>query len=231
MNKFSKFHAEVICEMHPLFKGLIWVAAARSTDETRPALCNIHVEREGLLCHIVATDGRRIHVHTYEPGMFCDDIAMIEPGLYEVIAKTGKLIVIAPSESGEKYPNWRGVFPDDYEPEHSDPINAMTIGKMSIRTGVLLSVDFVTDAIGFSVGRKKDGTAVVEYGSTGKHAAFVIRHDLGKAIVMPLRDDEDDAGGPFKSGDDAATPDLPGIPEVEIEVAPVMTGSRKKAAK
>lgn len=218
MNKFSKFEATVVCEMHPLFKGLLWVSAARSTDETREVITNIHIEREGLLCHIVATDGRRMHVHTFEPGMFDDDIAMIEPGLYEVIAKSGKLIVIAESECGENYPNWRKIIPD-YEPTHNDALNKRIIAMMGIRTGVLLASDFVVDAIGFGHGRGKDDTVLVEYGSPEPMAAFVIKHDIGKAIVMPMRQTDENAlnNEEIPKSDAEATPDIPGLTESQEE--------------
>ncbi|HEX7260284.1 MAG TPA: hypothetical protein VF258_00555, partial [Luteolibacter sp.] len=184
MNKFSKFPADVICELHPLFKGLLWVSAARSTDETRQALQLIHIERDGKTCHIVATDGRRLHHHEFDPGLFDDDIEMIEPGDYEVITKTGKLIVIAPAEDfSGNYPNWRAVVPDD-APVHSEAIDARSIGKFGIRTGVLIGVDFATQAIGFGYGRKMSDTVLVEFAATGDggKGPMVIEHDLGKAI-------------------------------------------------
>jgi len=228
MNKFSKFPADVICELHPLFKGLLWVSAAKSTDETRYVLCNVLVEREGLECHIVATDGRRMHIHTFDPGMFDDDIQMIEPGLYEVITKTGKLIVIAPSECGSTYPNWRNIIPD-HKPENEDVFESRSISKMAIRTGVLLATDFVTDAIGFGHGRKKDQSTMVRYGTPEKSGAFVIEHDLGKAIVMPLRMDDGEYKTEEKPKTDAEnTPDLPGIAELEA-VEPEKPKRAKKA--
>jgi len=189
MNKFSKFPADVVCELHPLFKGLLWVSAARSTDETRAVLMNILIEREDKLCHIVATDGRRLHLHTFDPGMFDTDIDMMEPGQYEVITKTAKLIVIAPCEELFNYPNWRAVVPD-HEPQHSASINSQTISRLGIATGVLLAADFVNDAIGFKHGMGKDSSVDIEFGSSDKTAAFVITHELGKAIVMPLQMDE-----------------------------------------
>lgn len=211
MNKFSKFSADVICEYHPLFKGLMWVASAKSNDDTRAVLCGVHVEREGLDCHIVATDGRRLHVHTFEPGLFDDDIEMIEPGLYEVVAKTSKLIVIAPSECGSAYPDWRAIIPK-YEPEHEDVFESRSTSKIAIRTGVLLATDFVSDAIGFGTGRKKDDAAMVRYGSPEKTGAFLIEHDLGRAVVMPLRMDEGEYTTEEKPKTEAEnTPDIPGI--------------------
>lgn len=209
MNKFSKFPADVICELHPLFKGLMWVAAARSSDETRIVLNSVLVERKGLECVIVATDGRRLHQHTFDPGMFDDDIQMIEPGLYEVITKTTKLIVIAPSEiDASQYPNWRKIVPE-FTPKMTDNLNARTISKIAIRTGVLLATDFVTEAIGFGHGRKKDDMANITYGTPDPKGAFVIEHDLGKAVVMPLRIESDESSEAKSEVD--ATPDIPAM--------------------
>lgn len=209
MNKFSKFPADVICELHPLFRGLVWASAARSDDETRATLCNVLIEREGLNCVIVATDGRRLHVHTFDPGMFDDDIQMIEPGLYEVITKTAKLIVIAPADDGLNYPNWRKIVPE-FTPKITDCLNGRSISKIAIRTGVLMATDFVQEACGFGCGRKKDDTAVVTYGTPDKDGPFIIEHDLGKAIVMPLRM-EDDKDGEEPKSEAESTPDIPAI--------------------
>lgn len=215
MNKFSKFKADVICEMHPLFKGLLWVSAARSNDESRMVLMNIQIEREGKLCHIVATDGRRLHLHTFDPGMFDDDIDMLEPGQYEVITKNAKLIVIAPSTENFNYPNWRLVVPD-YKPQHSAVITSQTTSKLGIATGVLLASDFVSDAIGFKHGVSKDSSVVISFGSEFPKAAFVITHELGKAIVMPLRMDEQVPEEEAKNDVELTAP-LPGLERGPIE--------------
>lgn len=208
MNKF-KFQADVIGELHPLFKGLQWVCAARSTDDGRYVLNLINVERDGLLCKIVATDGKRLHVHTFDPGMFDDDIQMIEPGLYEVIAKSGKLVVIADPEDSLTYPNWRAVMPD-HDATIQDVVTASSIGKIGIRSGVLLAVDFTLDAIGFKHGRGKDESVAITYGpGADKGGAFLIEHDLGTAVVMPLKMED------AEKGEVEATPFMDGIPKPE----------------
>lgn len=215
MNKFSKFPAEVVCELHPLFKGLLWVSAARSSDETRWALNHVCVEKTGLEWTLIATDGRRMHVHTFDAGLFDTDIEGLEPGLYEVVTKTSKLIVITRSEELElpAYPNWRGVFPE-YEPTISDVMDARSISKMGVRTGVLLASDFASDALGFGCGVKGSDSVHVTYGSSSEGGAFVIRHELGKAIVMPLRLDEVPASTDSAPKTEAeATPDLKGFAE------------------
>lgn len=219
MNKFSKFQAEVICELHPLFKGLMWVASARSTDETRLVINSVKVERDELVCKIIATDGRRLHVHTFDPGMFDDDIQMIEPGLYEVITKTSKLIVIAESECGQKYPDWRKVIPE-YGTSKSLNVNSRTLAKIGIRSGVLLANDFASDAVGFGHGRKKDEEVLVRYGFVGVADAVVIEHDLGMAVVMPLRQGDEEESSDSKSDADC-TPNIPGLDQDEASPPPL----------
>lgn len=233
MNKFSKFPAEVICELHPLFKGLLWVASARSSDETRPVLNTVNVERDGLDCHLVATDGRRMHVHTFEPGLFDDDIDMIASGLYDVVIKSAKLIVIAPSECGDEYPNWRGLIPD-YKPENCDLLCSRSIGKIGVVTGVLLATDFVTAAIGYNTCWKKDEAVSVSYGSPEQTGPFLISHQFGKAIVMPMRlgeeeePAEDDEEEPKTEAE--ATPDFPELSDAFLGLMKVMASDGDSGA-
>lgn len=189
MNAFKKTPAEVIGSMHPLFKGLQWVAVARSDDETRHTLCHVLVEQEGLITRIVATDGRRIHVHEYYAGLFDTDIFddLIQPGLYEIVAKSKKFIVITPCETDLDYPNWRQVIPD-HVPTRTAAVNEANLSLICVRTGVVLAVDFLKEACGFGCGAGH--TQHVTFGSAGPMDALVITHELGKAVVMPIRDIE-----------------------------------------
>ena len=216
MNKFSKFQADVICELHPLFRGLLWASSARSTDETREILTNVRIERDGIITRIIATDGRRMHVHTFDPGMFDEDIDLIPAGMYEIITKTAKLIVIAPSELGSTYPNWRNIIPAG-EPRKDVVISSASISRLGILTGSLLATDFAIAACGFGCGRKKDETALIKYAAPGgAMGAFVITHDLGKAIVMPIRQEDDDNDDP--KSDEEATPYMSGFdPPAKVE--------------
>lgn len=209
MNKFGKTPAEVIGEFHPLFKSLLWVAAARSTDEQRPALNHIHVERRGLDYHIVATDGKRMHVSTFDPGMFDDDIENIEIGNYEVIAKSAKFIVIAANDENMNFPNWETLMPLQTL-SYEASLCARTISKIGITTGTLLATDFVTEACGFGNGFKKDAHVTIEYAPCPNGGGFAIKHELGTAIVMPMKMDNGHEESPPK--DDAeATPHIPGL--------------------
>lgn len=220
MNKFSKFPADVICELHPLFKGLTWVACARSSDETRVAICHVFVEKNGTEWRLVATDGRRMHIHEFDAGLFDTDIDGLEPGLYEVVAKSSKFIVVAKSEELElkAYPNWRQVVPD-FTPTRTDTFDARTLSKIGIRTGVLLASDFAADAIGFGSGYKKDDSVCVTYGSAGNGSPFVITHELGKAIVMPMKLDDDDKADPTAEKPETEADATPEFASIAKEIA------------
>lgn len=224
MNRFGKTAADVIGELHPLFRGLLFAAAARSDDEARPALTHISIEREGLEYRIVGTDGKRMHIHEFDPGLFDSDIEHLDPGLYEVIAKSAKFIVVALNEEAPKFPDWRRMLPGNEFEMHVDSMCARTTSKMAIVTKELLATDFAAEAIGFGCGRKKDDTAIIEYGSTGEGQPFLIKHDLGKALVMPMRFDHNEGEEPKTDAD--ATPELDGF-----EVPPQPTGRVAKFVK
>lgn len=211
MNKFSKFQSDVICELHPLFRGLLWVSAARSTDETRFVLMNVSIEREGMVTRMIATDGRRLHVHEYDAGLFDDDIDLIPAGLYEIITKTPKLIVIAESDCGLTYPNWRNIIPPG-EPAKQAIVSAQSIARLGILSGSLLATDFAVAAVGFGCGRKKDETALIHYAAPdGPNGAFVITHDIGKAIVMPIKQTDEDESSAEQKSDEESTPYMDGM--------------------
>lgn len=206
----TKFDAQVITHLHPLFKGLLWVSVARSDDETRYALQHVHVETEGMLTHIVATDGRRIHIHTHDPGLFDTDIEEIEDGDYEVVAKSGKLLVITPADSSDlKFPNWRALLPITHERLYkSAVVSRESISSLGMRSGVLLATDFALEACGFGCGFGKDETVRIEYYTEGSMEPMAIKHALGKAIVMPMR---------MPGGEDAETLD----PRTEADMTPM----------
>lgn len=212
MNKFGITQSLAIGEFHPLFRSILWVSAARSDDETRLALTYVHVEREGLDYHIVATDGKRMHVSTFDPGMFDEDFESIEAGSYEVVAKSTKFIVVSVAEDAPKFPNWRALMPTTGErPMLSERVCSRTISALCIRTGVLLATDFLIEAIGYGNGFKKDCYVSVDFAKDPEgNGPFLIRHELGRAVVMPMSMRDNSAAEPTK--DDAeATPEIPSI--------------------
>lgn len=207
MKNITKFEAEVITEYHPLFKSLLWVSIARSKDDDRFILQHLHVERNGIDYHIVATDGKRLHVGTFAPGMFDDDISEIEPGEYEVIARNAKKIVLARADDAGDYPNWKQLMPEEI-PVMREVVTRASISRLGIRSGVLLATDFVLDACGFGNGFGKNDSVHVEFASERPGGPFLIQHELGKAIVMPLRMEN---GADADKSDTEATPEIDGL--------------------
>lgn len=205
----QKFEAEVVTALHPLFRCILWAAQARSTDETRLALQHLHFEREGKVCKIVATDGKRMHVGTYDPGMLDDDIAAIEPGDYEVIAKTPKLIVLTPADPGDvSFPNWRGIIPSEANRLGSIILTRANVALIGMKTGRLVATDYAHQACGFGAGFGKDESVWVELSESGSDSVVTIKHELGTAYVMPMRMDEKDEATPESEA--AATPEIDG---------------------
>lgn len=211
MDKFGKFPADVICELHPLFKGLTWVSAALSKDETRGAICCIHIEQDGLNWILVATDGKRMHIHEFDPGMFSDDIDLLPPGLYELVARTAKHIVVVQNHDYSTYPNWRAIVPS-HTPAFEHTLTTKTLSRIGIATGVLLATDYLSDACGFGCGRKKADSALITYGpGPDKTGAFLIQHEYGKAILMPMKMEDEETDTTTPKDDVEATPHIPGF--------------------
>lgn len=207
MNAFKKTPADVIGKLHPLFKGLSWAAMARSHDEERYALCHVLIERDGMITRCIATDGRRLHLHEFDAGLFDTDIETEIPdaGLYEIIAKSKKFIVIALSEVDTKYPDWRKIIPD-FVPKQAAAVSEKNFNLICARTGIVIAADFLKDACGFSYSDHMN--VCIEYGSESPISPFIIQHNLGKAIVMPiiLENESDDADDEI-----AATPSFEGF--------------------
>lgn len=195
MRNPTKYDAQVITSAHPLFKGLLWASVARSTDETRITLQHIHVEREGIKTVIVATDGKRIHAHTYDPGLIDGDIEPIEPGNYELVTKSGKVIVLAPAiDENMDFPNWRSLIPREMIGFREQTVTKSSVGKIGILSGVLLATEFAIEACGFGCGFGKDEAVRISFCSDSPDSGMYIKHDLGRAVVMPMRLSEDVKG-------------------------------------
>ncbi len=215
MNAFGKTTGIILGKYHPLFAGLSFAAAARSDDETRYVLNHILVEQDAeneLITRIVATDGKRLHVHTYDAGLFDNDIcdSMLDPGLYEIVAISKKFVVLCePDAKDLTFPNWRMVMPVDgsIRKWQQDAVNDQTTSKICMRTGALFATDYLVDACACSFGKNKEQP--VTYGQETPTTALVIKHDLGKAMLMPMRFDND------VQDDKAATAVLPNMPEPE----------------
>lgn len=215
MNAFGKTTGIILGKYHPLFAGLSFAASARSNDETRYVLTHVMVEQDTeneLITRIVATDGKRLHVHTYDAGLFDNDICddMLAPGLYEVVAISKKFAVLCDGEPKvEEYPKWRGVLPDEASiwKWQKDVVNDQTTSKICMRTGALFATDYLVEACACSFAKQRE--QAVAYGQESPTSALVIKHDLGKAVLMPINFDND------VQDDKAATAVLPNMPEPE----------------
>jgi hypothetical protein len=192
-----------------------FAATARSTDDDRFVLNHILVERDeenDLITRIVATDGKRLHVHAYDAGLFDNDICeeMIEPGLYEVVAISKKFLVICePDAKDMTYPNWRAIVPKDFPKAawKRDVVQEQTTSKICMLTGALFATDFLIEACGLGLSKTKD--MPITYGQESPTSALVITHELGKAILMPM------SFAKAESDEKSATAALPNVPEPE----------------
>ncbi|MES2995879.1 MAG: hypothetical protein V4733_03625 [Verrucomicrobiota bacterium] len=230
MNKFEKIDCFAIGEMHPLFKGLGWVAAARSDDEERDALQHVLIEREGETWHMVALDGKRLHHAEYDAGLFSDDLDMLGAGLWEVIVKNNKVIVVAESECAvSSFPDWRKTLPKS-RPFYTDQVKNQTISKISMRTRALLNTDFVADAVGFGTICKKNDSMGVEYFADGDDGPVCIKNDVGTAVLARMKI-EDAEPYPSTSPLDALTGVMAAGDSLEISIGGTPVRKIVKTAK
>jgi hypothetical protein len=120
------------------------------------------------------------------------------------------VLVITPADSPElKFPNWRSLLPDVPAPLYKRAVLSRdSISSLGMRSGALLATDFALEACGFGCGFGKDETVRIEYFTEGNMQPMVIKHDLGKAIVMPMR---------MPGGEDAETLD----PRTEADMTPM----------
>ncbi len=209
MSNHTLYEADVVTALHPLFKTIIWAAQARSTDDTRHALMHLHIEREGMVHKIVATDGKRLHVGTYDPGLLDGDIEDLVPGDYEVIAKTPKLIVLKRDTEGDvNFPDWRTILPRDGRPRLPLALTRANVALIGVKTNRLLATDYAHQACGFGCGFGKDEWVPAKVSEDGPNAVVCISHELGEAYIMPMRVD----GAEDVESEADATPELDGVP-------------------
>ena len=193
--------ALVISKGYLAFSSIAFVTGAISKDEQRYILNHIEVTKRGLCTVFAATDGRRLHVAEMDPGLFDDDIETLDPGLYLLIAKTAKFIVIRKTEEiNLKYPNWRSIM-EPYEigdnlAEVCTIGDSGKIGEVMIRTKRLLDTAFLASAIGYGTSRKAGELAHINFEARAdEFGPVIIAHDHGTALVMPLRRTEHEDEG------------------------------------
>ena len=167
-NPFKKIHA-----------AYTWVMRAVSTDSTRRILNYLYVDGKKL----VATDGRRLHV---SHDIFATEN---ESGLYRIL-KRGPVIWLDKQQMKDTgtYPKYRRVIPT--AGSHTEIVSRSGAGndfmfRMAMAahnvSGAVFCMDYIADAI--PSGYKGDVKVV----GTNKLSALVIHHDLGLAVLMPVR--------------------------------------------
>jgi len=212
MNKYAINETLTMGDMHPLYRGITWVAAARGTDETRQILQYINVRRIGGEYKIAATDGKRLHLHAYDPGMIDTDFDELLTGNYEVVGKSSKHITLMRvDEQGSSFPEYDLLIPS-YGHFHEDVFTIQTTSKLGIRTGILLATDFAQAACGFNCGFKKTETVAIRYQGLANHP-FIIKHEIGMAIVMPMKISDEDTTDVNTSQDESSM--TPAFPQFE----------------
>jgi hypothetical protein len=173
------------------FPNLAFICGAISKDETRWVLNHIEVTKVGLRTVFAATDGRRLHIAELDPGLFDDDVDTLDPGLYLLISKSAKFIVLKKSDENLNYPNWRGLM-DGYEigdnlAEVCDVADSGKIGEVMIRTERLVDTTFLAAAMGYGTSRKAGDKVALNFEARPDNGPVIIAHDHGTALVMPLR--------------------------------------------
>jgi len=189
--------AVVIPRHYIAFPSLSFVAGAISKDETRYVLNHIEVKKRGMISTYAATDGRRLHVAELDPGLFDDDIDVLEPGLYLLISKSTKFLVLQKSEEKLQYPDWQIIL-GDYEigdnlAEVCEVADSGKIGEVMIRTERLVDTSFLSAAMGYGTSRKATEHVEINF-EARPDGPVIIAHDHGTALVMPLRRVEAEEG-------------------------------------
>ncbi len=196
MNSSRIADAILIPKNYIAFPSISFVVGALSKDETREVLHHMEVTKEGLITRYAATDGRRLHVAELDPGLFEDDIDILDPGLYLLIAKSTKFIVLQKTDEVMKFPDWKIIL-GDYEigdnlAEVCDVSDSGKIGEVMIRTERLLDTGFLAQAMGYGLSRRPQEPVCVNFQARENNGPVILAHDHGTALVMPMMRKEPD---------------------------------------
>jgi hypothetical protein len=198
MNAYQLTDAVVIPKGYIAFSSIAFICGAISDDEARYILHHIEVTRDGLKTTFAATDGRRLHIAELNPGLFDDDIDSLDAGLYLLISRSAKFIVLKKSNEVRTYPNWRSLLEGydigDNLAEICEVGDAGKIGEVMIRTEKLLDTAYLAEAMGYGTSRKKSESVHLNFETRPGTGAVLISHDHGTALVMPLRRKEVEEG-------------------------------------
>lgn len=182
----SDIKQAIVVEKHlEVFPLLRWVSLATSTDETRAVLMAISVEQESEAhdVHYIATNGRFLFKSKLAPGF--DNL---EPGRYLVLASNRSRMILERDENPDRFPNWRHAFPDKLEKVEECDVYERASAKICLITGQLFQTDYLLMACGLTIPGSPDTRSVkIKYDDAAKTSPILIEHELGEALVMPMR--------------------------------------------
>lgn len=158
-----------IHKTHCDFYGFLFVAAAVAKNHTTPALNLIHSTGQ----MIEATDGHRAHRFNLSEE--------IPAGLYEVVSKSKKEIVLVENKEGLQFPDINCVIP--LNPE----LSTLPVGKCferiycevihALPSGYAIQIDFFKDALSGNP---------TEFSAGGGKGPVYFKGENSVAIIMPL---------------------------------------------
>jgi len=167
------------------YNALLFVLKALSTDETRPFLMVLHVEKRRGGIRVVATDGRRLHM--------ADLVLGIEPGDYTSLVT--KMSIILKPNSEVAFPNWRRVVPQTGAELGTLDFSAASVGKKvgpcgQMTRAVVSLVEKTHEVINVHYLDDLSKAPWTIFGTSGSSRAVLLRRgniDHGQtAVIMPL---------------------------------------------
>jgi len=162
-----------------LLDAVRWVCRARSDDDKRLIINYLSVNKDG---DIAATDGYRLHKATVKTDK-------LPAGIYRVL-KTGAVVWLdkMPDSVG-KFPDYEAVIPKtaDHEEtiehnEHNEILFAACVAASKASGGGTYNAGYMDQAIPAD---KFSGK--ITFLGTDKLAPIMVQHDIGTAVIVPLR--------------------------------------------
>ena len=171
-------------------KSWLWVIKALSTNPNRPAIRHICVSECG---SVVATDGYRLH--KWNPEFLPPSMT---PGVYSVVSKSAKLIVLKNQSEEFTFPDWKQIIPRGQDNKitlgdsKAGVSSKSALGVVVLETVTLIDSDYITDALGFGTltSRKADclvGVTCTWKDETGKNPVCLFPENDKQAVLMPIR--------------------------------------------
>lgn len=202
----------VILKSHLQFDSFQFVIKALCKDESRPTLTHLLAQEIEEDVYYVATDGRRLHLFSFNKELFPNDEfnEVLEAGLYELISKSSKAICLVKageeSEKDMKYPDWQQLISIDQDwPSEKTTVDCTDYGKLMTKTLNVFNVNYLKDATGVEIVKRQSVYYEFDQGK------LILKHELGQAVVMPFRDEDEEEGKPQEREASNDEPDLPNV--------------------